>query len=162
MADPVLVPLALLVLPSHKKNRGNPWRSETSYLSIPKTSTLMPSCDGSLDPKLQVNSFALLTTQIASSANAGPNKHRPTASSKLRYTLSKPKPTYPPATSLAGLGMRELLDEEIEEAYERRGLVRSDADKGEKWFSFEHSGNWREVERQFMGAVRSHGEVLFG
>jgi hypothetical protein len=58
--------------------------------------------------------------------------------------------------------MRELLDEEIEEAYERRGLVRSDADKGEKWFSFEHSGNWREVERQFMGAVRSHGEVLLG
>lgn len=51
--------------------------------------------------------------------------------------------------------MRELTDEEVDELYERRGLELVDA--GEKWFTFEHSGPWREVERQFMGAVRSHG-----
>ncbi|WVW80890.1 hypothetical protein I302_102881 [Kwoniella bestiolae CBS 10118] len=91
---------------------------------------------------------------IASSATTGPNRHRPGPSAKLRYTISKPKPTYPPATSLAGLVMREMIDNEVEELYERRGKER--IDKGEKWFTFEHTGPWREIERQFMGAVRSH------
>ncbi|WWD20668.1 hypothetical protein CI109_105144 [Kwoniella shandongensis] len=90
---------------------------------------------------------------IASTAQAG-NKHRPGPSSKLRYTISKPKPTYPPATSLAGLIMREMVDTEVEELYERRSRER--VDKGEKWFTFEHTGPWREIERQFMGAVQSH------
>lgn len=52
--------------------------------------------------------------------------------------------------------MRELPEDEAREAYERRGLEPSE-DKGEKWFTFEHSPAWRDVERQFMGAVRSHG-----
>ncbi|KAK8850487.1 hypothetical protein IAR55_004405 [Kwoniella newhampshirensis] len=90
---------------------------------------------------------------IASTAQSG-NKHRPGPSSKLRYTISKPKPTYPPATSLAGLIMREMVDTEVEELYERRSRER--VDKGEKWFTFEHTGPWREIERQFMGAVQSH------
>ncbi|WWC72536.1 uncharacterized protein I206_106498 [Kwoniella pini CBS 10737] len=91
---------------------------------------------------------------IASSATSGSNRHRPGVSQKLRYTISKPKPTYPPATSLAGLVMREMLDNEVEELYERRGRER--IDKGEKWFTFEHTGPWREIQRQFMGAVKSH------
>ncbi|OCF31778.1 cytoplasmic protein [Kwoniella heveanensis BCC8398] len=91
---------------------------------------------------------------ITSSAQSGPNKHRPGPSAKLRYTISKPKPTYPPATSLAGLIMREMIDTEVDELYERRERQR--VDKGEKWFTFEHAGAWREIERQFMGAVRSH------
>ncbi|WWC92247.1 uncharacterized protein L201_007201 [Kwoniella dendrophila CBS 6074] len=91
---------------------------------------------------------------IASSATSGPNRHRPGPSAKLRYTISKPKPNYPPATSLAGLVMREMIDNEVEELYERRGKERIDT--GEKWFTFEHTGPWREIVRQFMGAVRSH------
>jgi hypothetical protein len=51
--------------------------------------------------------------------------------------------------------MRELSQEEVKECYERRGY--ESVQTGEKWFTFEHSGQWREVERQFMGAVRSHG-----
>lgn len=52
--------------------------------------------------------------------------------------------------------MRETLNEEVNELYRRRG--REQLDKGEKWFTFEHVGAWREIERQFMGAVQSHGE----
>lgn len=55
--------------------------------------------------------------------------------------------------------MRELKDEEVEEWYERREL--EGREPGEKWFTFEHSGQWRETERQFMGAVRSHGKHRF-
>lgn len=51
--------------------------------------------------------------------------------------------------------MRELTQDEVKECYERRGY--ESVQVGEKWFTFEHSGQWREVERQFMGAVRSHG-----
>jgi hypothetical protein len=51
--------------------------------------------------------------------------------------------------------MRELSEGEVKECYERRGY--EVVQVGEKWFTFEHSGQWREVERQFMGAVRSHG-----
>ena len=95
--------------------------------------------------------------QIASLAQSGGNRHRPGPSAKLRYTISKPKPTYPPATSLSGLGMREMSEEEVEEVLVRRNVEGVSSDKGEKWFTFEHSPQWREVERQFMGAVRSHG-----
>ncbi|XAO22280.1 hypothetical protein I312_101049 [Cryptococcus bacillisporus CA1280] len=89
---------------------------------------------------------------IASSAQ--PGKRRPGIQSKFRYTISKPKPQYPPTTSLSGLVMREMLNEEVDELYKRRGRVQ--LDKGEKWFTFEHVGVWRQIERQFMGAVQSH------
>lgn len=52
--------------------------------------------------------------------------------------------------------MREMTDEEVEEVYDRRGWA-EDRPAGEKWFTFEHSGAYREIERQFLGAVRSHG-----
>ena len=52
--------------------------------------------------------------------------------------------------------MREMKEEEVEDMYANKG--RDWADRGEKWFTFEHSGAWREVERQFLGAVRSHGQ----
>lgn len=94
--------------------------------------------------------------QKISSGAASSKSHRPTASTKLRYTISKPKPTYPPATSLAGLGMRELTDEEVEEAQSVR--MAEWKDPAEKWFTFEHAGVWREITRQFLGAVGSHGE----
>jgi hypothetical protein len=29
---------------------------------------------------------------------------------------------------------------------------------GNKWFTFEHSQGWREIQRQFLGAVQSLGE----
>ena len=51
-----------------------------------------------------------------------------------------------------------MSDDEVLEIYERRGLEES-GDQAEKWFTFEHAPQWREVERQFMGAVRSHGEL---
>jgi hypothetical protein len=118
----------------------------------------MPSSDASLAPKLYVAICLMKSADSQISSEAGANKRRGGGpSTRLRYTISKPKPTYPPATSLAGLGMRELTEEEVREAYERRGYEVVQA--GEKWFTFEHSGQWREVERQFMGAVRSHGEL---
>lgn len=76
---------------------------------------------------------------------------------KLRYTLSKPKANYPPPTSLAGLNMKELDEDDVLDMYERRGW--DQVDRGEKWYTFEHSPAWREIERQFLGAVRSHGEL---
>lgn len=50
-----------------------------------------------------------------------------------------------------------MSEEEVAELADRRGLEQSQNDKGEKWFTFEHTPAWREIERQFMGAVRSHG-----
>jgi len=41
--------------------------------------------------------------------------------------------------------MRELTQDEVKECYERRGY--ESVQVGEKWFTFEHSGQWREVER---------------
>lgn len=42
--------------------------------------------------------------------------------------------------------------------YARKGLEMGA--QGEKWFTVVHSGQWREVERQFLGAVRSHGTLF--
>lgn len=50
--------------------------------------------------------------------------------------------------------MHEMSEEDVVDAYERRGWEQ--VDLGEKWFTFEHSPAWREIERQFLGAVRSH------
>jgi hypothetical protein len=74
----------------------------------------------------------------------------------MRYTLSKPKPNYPPPISLAGLSMHEMGSEQVLDVYDRRGWEQTD--RGEKWYTFKHSPAWREIERQFLGAVRSHGE----
>lgn len=50
--------------------------------------------------------------------------------------------------------MRELNSDAVEDLYDRRGWEQTDP--GEKWYTFEHSPAWREIERQFLGAVRSH------
>ena len=126
---------------------------------MPTPSSVVSSAQKLLVPLQVFYSSLNLYQQIASSAQSGPNRHRTTALSKLRYTISRPKPNYPPATSLAGLGMRELSDDEARDVYVRKGLEFNS--QGEKWFTFEHSGAWREVERQFMGAVRSHGTPNF-
>jgi hypothetical protein len=108
-----------------------------------------------------------LMPQISSSSS-GSRSHRPGPSSKLRYTISKPKPNYPPTTSLAGLGMREMTSDEADEVHgvgtapgsRRSARLAEWRDPGEKWFTFEHAGQWREVVRQFLGAVQSHGTYL--
>ncbi|CAD6590415.1 MAG: hypothetical protein TREMPRED_005726, partial [Tremellales sp. Tagirdzhanova-0007] len=132
-------------------SRGNEIASESKrFMTFRNLLSVDPK---NLDADAELRRF-FGSKVIASSAQSGPNRHRPTASSKLRYTISKAKPSYPPATSLAGLGMRELTADEIDEVYDRRELEM--VDQGEKWFTFEHSGPWREIERQFLGAVRSH------
>ncbi|ORX41043.1 transcriptional repressor TCF25-domain-containing protein [Kockovaella imperatae] len=93
-------------------------------------------------------------SKVIASGNTSSKNHRAGPSSKLRYTISKPKPGYPPATSLSGLVMREMRDTEVEDMYKGKGV--ESEDKSEKWFTFEHSGAWREIVRQFLGAVTSH------
>ncbi|KAL1410047.1 hypothetical protein Q8F55_004049 [Vanrija albida] len=100
-----------------------------------------------------VSSFLPADTQIASATPTN-RSHRAAASSKARYIIAKPKPTYPPPTSLAGLNMHEMSADDVEDVYDRRGWEQTDP--GEKWYTFDHSPAWREVERQFLGAVRSH------
>lgn len=95
--------------------------------------------------------------KVAAAAPTGGNRRYAAALAKARYTLAKPKPTYPPPISLAGLNMREMDAEGVEDLYDRRGWEQTDP--GEKWYTFQHSPAWREVERQFLGAVRSHGEL---
>lgn len=51
--------------------------------------------------------------------------------------------------------MRELTEEEVAEKRDRLGFE-SSASKGEKWYTFEHGGVWKEAQRQFLGAIGSH------
>ena len=51
-----------------------------------------------------------------------------------------------------------MTDEEVAEIHADR--VTEWSDSAEKWFTFEHAGVWRETTKQFLGAVRSHGESL--
>lgn len=101
--------------------------------------------------------MAVELTQIAAATPTGGNRRHAAALAKVRYVLAKPKSTYPPPISLAGLNMREMDAEAVEDLYDRRGWEQTDS--GEKWYTFEHSPAWREIERQFLGAVRSHGEL---
>lgn len=96
-------------------------------------------------------------TQIAAATPTGGNRRHAAALAKVRYVLAKPKATYPPPISLAGLNMREMDADAVDDLYERRGWEQTDP--GEKWYTFDHSPAWREIERQFLGAVRSHGEL---
>lgn len=54
--------------------------------------------------------------------------------------------------------MREMTDEEVEDAHASR--MTEWKDPAEKWFTFEHAGIWREITRQFLGATQSHGELI--
>ncbi|KLT44840.1 DUF654-domain-containing protein [Cutaneotrichosporon oleaginosum] len=91
---------------------------------------------------------------IAGATPTGSEKRYAATLSKMRYLLAKPKRTYPPPISLAGLNMREMDEAAVNDVYDRRGWEQTDP--GEKWYTFEHSPAWREIERQFLGAVRSH------
>lgn len=51
--------------------------------------------------------------------------------------------------------MRELTEDEVSAIQETR--LAEWADQGERWFTFEHAAGWREIVRQFLGAVQSHG-----
>jgi hypothetical protein len=53
--------------------------------------------------------------------------------------------------------MYEMETDDIDNLYARRGWYQSD--RGEKWYTFKHSPAWREIERQFLGAVQSHGRT---
>ncbi|GMK54602.1 hypothetical protein CspeluHIS016_0111880 [Cutaneotrichosporon spelunceum] len=107
-----------------------------------------------LDADAELRRFFGSKVIAAATTPTGGNRRHAAALAKVRYVLAKPKPTYPPPISLAGLSMRELGSEEVEDVYDRRGWLQTDT--GEKWYSFEHSPAWREIERQFLGAVRSH------
>lgn len=77
----------------------------------------------------------------------------------LKTHLAKPKPNWPPPNSFLGLGMRDLTEDEIREKRARMGGKGLEGDgKAERWWTFEHGGGWREAERQFLGAVQSHGQ----
>ena len=62
------------------------------------------------------------------------------------------------------MSMREMNTDEVEERRRRHGdSSNGDGGKGkgkavEKWYTFEHDGGYRQVQMQFLGAVRSHGE----
>jgi hypothetical protein len=64
--------------------------------------------------------------------------------------------TWPLTGGSHGLSMRELSPEETEERRNRHGVKESKA--AERWYTFEHDAGYRQVQMQFLGAVRSHGE----
>ncbi|KAK4684026.1 transcription factor 25, partial [Tremellales sp. Uapishka_1] len=125
------------------------FEASTSFLDIRNLLSVDPK---NLDADAELRRF-FGSKVIASSTPT--TKGRAAPSAKLRSVLAKPKPNWPPATSLSGLVMREMTDDETSALYERR-TTPLEGDGGEKWFTFEHSGAWREVERQFLGATRSH------
>lgn len=98
-----------------------------------------------LDPDAELRKF--FGSKVIASA--------PSSSKRLIKThLSKPRPTWPKAAML-GLGMRELTPDEVEEKRRRDG--RTGGDGAERWFTLVHGGEYREAQRQFLGAVSSHG-----
>ncbi|GAA94589.1 uncharacterized protein L969DRAFT_19174 [Mixia osmundae IAM 14324] len=78
------------------------------------------------------------------SADSSVSKSR--GSSRSRTLLVKPKQTWPPfAGAKGGLDMRELSDQD---GIESRG-------RAERWFSYEHSPAYVEVQQRFLEAVMS-------
>lgn len=80
---------------------------------------------------------------------------------KIRTVLVPyPKSTWPIQSGFGGLSMRQLDLEEVLEMMRRRktgGAVGKL--EGERWFTFEHDAGWRQIHTQFLGAVRSHGQL---
>lgn len=56
---------------------------------------------------------------------------------------------------MLGLGMRELTPDEVAEKRARDG--RTESERSERMFTFVHGGEYREAQRQFLGAISSHG-----
>lgn len=56
-----------------------------------------------------------------------------------------------------------MTADEVEEVHDvaQSGRLAEWRDAGEKWFTFEHAGQWREIVRQFLGAVQSHGMLRY-
>lgn len=56
--------------------------------------------------------------------------------------------------------MRELTESEVEQKRRVMGGkgLKDEGSAAERWWTFEHGAGWREAERQFLGAVGSHGK----
>lgn len=100
-----------------------------------------------LDPDAELRKF--FGSKVIATAAPGSSKR-----SLIKTHLSKPRPNWP-KPSLLGLGMRELTPEEVEEKRARDG--RKSVEGAERFFTLVHGGEYREAQRQFLGAISSHG-----
>ncbi len=115
-------------------------------------------------------------SSASSAANASPQnrnqaawtRHQAAKIAKLRTTFVKPKLTWPLEGGAHGLHMREMSADEVRardarhaegRGAEAAGEDKGSAREGERWYTFEHDAAYRQVQLQFLGAVRSHGEA---
>jgi hypothetical protein len=78
--------------------------------------------------------------------------------SRMRILFAKPKMTWPITSSFGGLGMSALDENEINDIREVHQHAQEMSGANEKWFTFEHDGGYRQIQLQFLGAIRSHGQ----
>ncbi|CDZ98610.1 Uncharacterized conserved protein [Phaffia rhodozyma] len=140
--------------PSDPSSSSQTNQTTASSLALRTLLTIDPK---NLDPDLELRKF-FGSKVIAAPSGSTPTRGGPGGGARrnlIKTHLSKPRPNWPPPTSLLGLGMRELTDDEVQEKRARLGLSPKGG-KGEKWFTFEHGGMWKEAQRQFLGAIGSH------
>ncbi|KAJ9102582.1 hypothetical protein QFC21_002983 [Naganishia friedmannii] len=76
--------------------------------------------------------------------------------SRMRILFAKPKMTWPITSSFGGLGMSALDESEVNDIREVHQHAEEMSGANEKWFTFEHDAGYRQIQLQFLGAIKSH------
>ncbi|KAI5453261.1 hypothetical protein NCC49_006284 [Naganishia albida] len=76
--------------------------------------------------------------------------------SRMRVLFAKPKMTWPITSSFGGVSMSSLGESEINDIREVHQHAENMSGANERWFSFEHDAGYRQIQLQFLGAIRSH------
>jgi hypothetical protein len=56
--------------------------------------------------------------------------------------------------------MSALGESEINDIREVHQHAEGMSGANERWFTFEHDAGYRQIQLQFLGAIRSHGELV--
>lgn len=148
---------------STTKNELEPEAKDS--VSFAKVRTLLSVDSKALDPDAELKRFFGAKVVNSAQQSTGSKEARYAKVfekhiSRMRILFARPKMTWPITSSFGGVSMSALGESEINDIREVHQHAEGMSGANERWFTFEHDAGYRQIQLQFLGAIRSHGQFL--
>jgi hypothetical protein len=145
---------------SATKNESEPEAKDSA--SFAKVRTLLCVDPKALDPDAELKRFFGAKVVNSAQQSTGSKEARYAKVfekhiSRMRILFAKPKMTWPITSSFGGVSMSALGESEINDIREVHQHAENMSGANERWFTFEHDAGYRQIQLQFLGAIKSHG-----
>ncbi|KAJ9111726.1 hypothetical protein QFC19_001087 [Naganishia cerealis] len=134
---------------------------EKDSVTFAKIRGLLSVDSKTLDPDAELKRFfgAKVVNSAQQSTDAKQARHAKMFEkhiSRMRILFAKPKMTWPIMSSFGGLGMSALDESEVNDIRNVHQHAEEMSGANERWFTFEHDAGYRQIQLQFLGAIKSH------